>query len=50
MTTRTHILGFPCVGANRELEFALERHWRGELDLKALQRFAQDFLASTQSA
>ncbi|MDR0735456.1 MAG: hypothetical protein LBF51_01260, partial [Zoogloeaceae bacterium] len=29
MTLRTHILGFPRMGENRELKFALERHWRG---------------------
>lgn len=26
----THNLGFPCIGANRELKFALESFWRGE--------------------
>jgi 5-methyltetrahydropteroyltriglutamate--homocysteine methyltransferase len=30
MTNHTHILGFPRIGAARELKFALERHWRGE--------------------
>jgi 5-methyltetrahydropteroyltriglutamate--homocysteine methyltransferase len=29
-TATTHILGFPRIGANRELKFALESHWRGE--------------------
>ncbi|WP_326536044.1 5-methyltetrahydropteroyltriglutamate--homocysteine S-methyltransferase [Pseudorhodoferax sp.] len=33
----THILGFPRMGAQRELKFALERHWRGEIDAAALQ-------------
>jgi len=28
---RTHILGFPRIGARRELKFALEAFWRGEL-------------------
>jgi len=28
---KTHILGFPRIGAQRELKVALERHWRGEL-------------------
>jgi 5-methyltetrahydropteroyltriglutamate--homocysteine methyltransferase len=37
MTTRTHILGFPRMGAHRELKFALEKHWRGELGLNALE-------------
>jgi len=27
---RTHILGFPRIGARRELKFALEAFWRGE--------------------
>jgi 5-methyltetrahydropteroyltriglutamate--homocysteine methyltransferase len=34
---RTHILGFPRMGAQRELKFALERHWRGEIDAAALE-------------
>ena len=33
----THILGFPRVGAQRELKFALERHWRGELSAEELE-------------
>ncbi|MBW8714244.1 MAG: 5-methyltetrahydropteroyltriglutamate--homocysteine S-methyltransferase, partial [Variovorax paradoxus] len=37
MTTRTHILGFPRMGAHRELKFALEKHWRGEIDRAALE-------------
>ncbi|NIE82370.1 MULTISPECIES: 5-methyltetrahydropteroyltriglutamate--homocysteine S-methyltransferase [unclassified Burkholderia] len=35
---RTHNLGFPRIGAKRELKFALERYWKGESardDLKA---------------
>ncbi|HYC48590.1 MAG TPA: 5-methyltetrahydropteroyltriglutamate--homocysteine S-methyltransferase [Burkholderiales bacterium] len=28
--TRTHVLGFPRIGARRELKFALEAFWRGE--------------------
>ncbi len=39
---RTHILGFPRVGAQRELKFALERHWRGEIDATALKEVARD--------
>jgi 5-methyltetrahydropteroyltriglutamate--homocysteine methyltransferase len=34
---RTHTLGFPRMGAHRELKFALERHWRGEIDAPALE-------------
>ena len=35
---RTHTLGFPRMGAQRELKFALERHWRGEIDATALEQ------------
>ena len=34
---RTHILGFPRIGARRELKFALEAFWRGEIDEAALE-------------
>jgi 5-methyltetrahydropteroyltriglutamate--homocysteine methyltransferase len=34
---RTHTLGFPRIGAQRELKFALERHWRSEIDAAALE-------------
>jgi 5-methyltetrahydropteroyltriglutamate--homocysteine methyltransferase len=34
---RTHVLGFPRIGAQRELKFALERHWRGEIDVNELE-------------
>lgn len=36
---RTHNLGFPRIGANRELKFALEAYWKGQSsreDLKAV--------------
>jgi 5-methyltetrahydropteroyltriglutamate--homocysteine methyltransferase len=36
-----HVLGFPRMGAHRELKFALEKHWRGEIsadDLEAVGR------------
>jgi 5-methyltetrahydropteroyltriglutamate--homocysteine methyltransferase len=33
----THILGFPRIGRQRELKFALERHWRGEISQQALE-------------
>jgi 5-methyltetrahydropteroyltriglutamate--homocysteine methyltransferase len=35
--TRIHTLGFPRMGAQRELKFALEQHWRGEIDREALE-------------
>ncbi len=34
---RTHILGFPRIGHQRELKFSLERHWRGEISAQALE-------------
>ncbi len=35
---RTHILGFPRVGAQRELKFAQESFWRGESDDASLRQ------------
>ena len=35
---RTHTLGFPRMGAQRELKFALEQYWHGQLDGAALER------------
>ncbi|MFP4251660.1 MAG: 5-methyltetrahydropteroyltriglutamate--homocysteine S-methyltransferase [Guyparkeria sp.] len=32
----THTLGFPRIGRDRALKWALERHWRGEIDSAAL--------------
>ncbi len=29
--TITHNLGFPRIGAKRELKFALERYWKGQI-------------------
>jgi len=40
MTTVT-TLGFPRIGARRELKRALEAHWRGETDADALQQTAR---------
>jgi 5-methyltetrahydropteroyltriglutamate--homocysteine methyltransferase len=34
--TKIHNLGFPRLGENRELKFALERYWRGDIDQAAL--------------
>ncbi|MGR5339438.1 5-methyltetrahydropteroyltriglutamate--homocysteine S-methyltransferase [Vibrio astriarenae] len=34
--TTTHILGFPRVGDKRQLKFALEKYWRGEITQDAL--------------
>ncbi|MDR2678511.1 MAG: 5-methyltetrahydropteroyltriglutamate--homocysteine S-methyltransferase, partial [Zoogloeaceae bacterium] len=42
---RTHILGFPRIGAGRELKFALERHWRGENTLAELEEVGKTLRA-----
>lgn len=42
---RTHILGWPRIGPNRELKFALESHWRGELDEAALEAVGRSLRA-----
>ena len=34
---KAHILGFPRIGAQRELKFAIESYWRGDTGLTALQ-------------
>ncbi|MBQ3899832.1 MAG: hypothetical protein II741_08350, partial [Lachnospiraceae bacterium] len=30
----TSVIGFPRIGANRELKFALEKYFRGEIEEK----------------
>jgi 5-methyltetrahydropteroyltriglutamate--homocysteine methyltransferase len=42
---RAHTLGFPRIGAHRELKFALERHWRGEIDAAALEAVGRELRA-----
>jgi len=42
---RTHTLGFPRIGAHRELKLALERHWRGDLPLAALEQTGRELRA-----
>ncbi|RYF60218.1 MAG: 5-methyltetrahydropteroyltriglutamate--homocysteine S-methyltransferase, partial [Comamonadaceae bacterium] len=44
--TLVHTLGFPRMGAQRELKFALEKHWRGETDRAALEATAAELRAS----
>lgn len=41
-----HILGFPRIGAQRELKFALESFWRGETDQAALEASGRALRAS----
>ncbi|MBY4948199.1 5-methyltetrahydropteroyltriglutamate--homocysteine S-methyltransferase [Cupriavidus respiraculi] len=43
---RTHILGFPRIGAQRELKFAQEAFWRGESDEAALRGVAAGLRAA----
>ncbi|HYD79680.1 MAG TPA: 5-methyltetrahydropteroyltriglutamate--homocysteine S-methyltransferase [Paucimonas sp.] len=40
-----HVLGFPRIGAQRELKFALEAFWRGEIDEAALRAAGRDLRA-----
>ncbi|HEY4079283.1 MAG TPA: 5-methyltetrahydropteroyltriglutamate--homocysteine S-methyltransferase [Burkholderiaceae bacterium] len=42
---KTHILGFPRMGAQRELKFALEKHWRGEIGAEALEATGRELRA-----
>jgi 5-methyltetrahydropteroyltriglutamate--homocysteine methyltransferase len=44
-TISTHIPGFPRIGAARELKFALERNWRGELSEAELEDVGRDLRA-----
>lgn len=41
----THILGFPRMGAQRELKFALEAYWRGETQPSDLERVGRELRA-----
>lgn len=43
--TLSHILGFPRMGAHRELKFALEQHWKGGIDAAALEAVGADLRA-----
>ncbi|MFD1123634.1 5-methyltetrahydropteroyltriglutamate--homocysteine S-methyltransferase [Methylophilus flavus] len=38
----THNLGFPRIGAKRELKFALEAYWKGQSSLEALKQIGKD--------
>ncbi len=47
--TTFHLLGFPRVGAKRELKFAQERYWRQELseqDLLTVAKLLREKLAT----
>ncbi|MDN5872324.1 MAG: 5-methyltetrahydropteroyltriglutamate--homocysteine S-methyltransferase, partial [Nitrococcus sp.] len=41
----THALGFPRIGARRELKRALEAYWRGEIDQDSLLRTGRELRA-----
>ncbi len=42
MAITTHILGYPRIGEKRELKFALEKYWRGEIDQAELKNVGSD--------
>ena len=42
MTTTTHILGYPRIGEKRELKFALEKYWRGEINQSELKELGSE--------
>ncbi|OYY74724.1 MAG: 5-methyltetrahydropteroyltriglutamate--homocysteine S-methyltransferase [Gammaproteobacteria bacterium 28-57-27] len=43
--TTIHTLGFPRIGSQRELKFALEAFWRGEIDATGLEATAKELRA-----
>ncbi len=43
--TVIHTPGFPRIGKHRELKFALEKFWHGEIDADALEQTARDLRA-----
>ncbi len=43
--TVAHVLGFPRIGADRELKKAVEAYWKGALDQSALLKTGQDLRA-----
>ncbi len=45
--TTTHILGYPRIGEKRELKFALEKYWRGEIDQAALKQVGSQIRQKT---
>jgi 5-methyltetrahydropteroyltriglutamate--homocysteine methyltransferase len=48
--TTTHVLGYPRIGAQRELKFALESFWQGKTDAAALQSTAAQLRAANWDA
>ncbi|MAS40476.1 MAG: hypothetical protein CMK33_02030, partial [Porticoccaceae bacterium] len=41
----THNLGFPRIGEQRELKWALESYWRGDIDRPELERRGRELRA-----
>ena len=41
-----HNLGFPRIGADRELKKALEAYWKGDIDQAALQNAGRELRAA----
>jgi 5-methyltetrahydropteroyltriglutamate--homocysteine methyltransferase len=50
MTITTHVLGYPRIGPQRELKFALESFWQGKSDAAALQATAARLRAANWRA
>lgn len=50
MAITTHILGYPRIGEKRELKFALEKYWRGEIDQAELKSVGSDLRQKNWSA
>lgn len=46
----THNLGFPRIGAKRELKFALEAYWKGQSSLAALQQVGKQLRQTNWAA
>jgi 5-methyltetrahydropteroyltriglutamate--homocysteine methyltransferase len=44
--TTIHNLGFPRIGAKRELKFALESYWKGESSRDALKALGAELRAT----
>lgn len=42
MTQRTSVIGFPRIGKNRELKFASEKYFKGEISASELEKTAAE--------
>ncbi|MDN4573098.1 5-methyltetrahydropteroyltriglutamate--homocysteine S-methyltransferase [Pandoraea cepalis] len=47
---QAHVLGLPRIGAHRELKFAVEAFWRGEMSATALQETGRQIRAANRRA